>query len=134
MKNLNEILIEEIYKLFSESEKGIYIGSRDQLRLAIQLKLNMFIPIEYLDKVFRAFISSGLILKLDKGKPIERQIGKRYYKLQTQRAYCLNKDIVDRDKKFESIKIITSDLNDKYSDLELDLVLERDRKIKRIGK
>lgn len=125
---MNDVLIDEIYKLFNESEDGIYVGSRDQIRLAIQLKINSFIPMSYLDKVFKTFISSGLIIKLEKGKPIERQIGKRYYKLQTQRAYCINKDIdiEDREKILESITIVIRDLKKKYSEMDLELVLDSD--------
>lgn len=125
---MNDVLIDEICKLFSEAEDGIYVGSRDQMRLAIQLKTNSFIPIGYLDKVFRAFMSSGLILKLDKGKPIERQIGNRYYKLQTQRAYCINNNIgiEDRKKIIDSISIVISDLKKKYTGLDLELVKDSD--------
>lgn len=125
---MNDVLIDEICKLFSESEDGIYVGSRDQMRLAIQFKIGSFIPQGYLDKVFRAFISSGLILKLDKGKPIERQIGKRYYKLQKQRAYYINNNIgiEERKKIIDSIAIVISDLKKKYTGLDLELVKDSD--------
>lgn len=125
---MNDVLIDEICKLFSESEDCIYVGSRDQMRLAIQLKIGSFIPQGYLDKVFRAFMSSGLILKFDKGKPIERQIGKRYYKLQKQRAYYINNNIgiEDRKKIIDSIAIVISDLKKKYTGLDLELVKDSD--------
>lgn len=125
---MNDVLINEIYQLFSESEDGIYIGSREQMRLAIQIKINAYIPRAYLDKVFRTFISSGLIVKLKECKLIERQIGKRYYKLQKQRAYYINNniDIADKQKIIDSIGIVISDLKKKFTGLDLELVLDSD--------
>lgn len=125
---MNDVLIDEICKLFSESKDGIYVGSREQMRLAMQLKIGSFIPQGYLDKVFRAFMSSGLIIKFDKGKPIERQIGKRYYKLQTQRAYYISNNIgiEERKKIIDSIAIVISDLKKKYIGLDLELVQDSD--------
>lgn len=128
MRNLNEILIDEFYKIFSESTEGIYAGSRDQIRVTMQLKMGRFIPLVYIDRVLKAFISSKLVIKSNKTKDIERQIGSRYYKLTAQIIYFINEHIEDKEKILDSLKITFSDFKDKSSDI----VLESDLKKLRI--
>jgi len=125
MRNLNEVLIDEFYKIFSESKEGIYAGSREQIRVTMQLKLGRFIPLAYLDRVLKAFIGSKLIIKSNKTKDIERQIGRRYYKLTSQIIYCINEDIENKEKILDSLKITFSDFKDKSSDIVLESDLEK---------
>ncbi|MEG0671718.1 hypothetical protein [Clostridium sp.] len=127
--NINSLLIDEFYKIFSESKEGIYAGSKEQIRLTMQLKLGVFVPATYMDRVLKAFISSKLIINTNETKDIERQIGRRYYKLTAQRLYCTNEDIQDNGKILDSLKITFSDFGDKLSALVLDTDLKKLREL-----
>lgn len=113
MGKLNESLIDEFYKIFTQSNEGMYAGSRGQMKLTVELKLGVFIPSAYFDRVATAFISSKLIIKTDKTMKIERIIGKKKYNPTHQIVYLLNKDLENKEEILNSLKVTFSDFEDK---------------------
>ncbi|EPY2285740.1 hypothetical protein ACXAT6_002986 [Clostridium sporogenes] len=84
---MNEEFVNEFYKLFSLYDNKYYIGSKEQARLLLQLKFNKYISVKLINRAFNAFISSGLVLNTKTTKRIEKQIGKKIFKMRAQKVY-----------------------------------------------
>ena len=55
------IFVDELYGLFGRWQKKFFVGSYEQARLLLQLKLRRFIPVAYLKHAFRTLQQAGLM-------------------------------------------------------------------------
>ncbi|EQB4335401.1 hypothetical protein ACYJ2V_001088 [Clostridium botulinum] len=107
---MNKEFVNEFYKLFYLNDNKYYIGSKEQARLLLQLKFNKYIPMKLINRAFNAFISSGLVLNTKTTKRIEKQIGKKMFKMRAQKVYKrIDSDNVE--KVLKSLYVIFQDID-----------------------
>lgn len=109
-----ELFFNEFYELFDNDNS--FTGSMEQVRLLIQFKINKFIHLNYVRKIFDLYKSIGLIRKSDTKTYIERKIGLKVFKNRKQFSYYKNSNINPSDFEVLKKKIIES--------LATDLVFE----------
>lgn len=114
---INKRFVNEFYKMFVEAEEGIFAGSKEQMRMILQLKLNVFIPSKCIDIALKNFISSGLLIDTGRTKEISRTIGKKHFKNTAQKVYMLNEENKDNKLLINSMYVVCSGVNKSFSEL-----------------
>lgn len=103
--------VEEFYNLFNSSDLGLYIGSREQARLTLQLKLNRFIPLKYIERAFKNFIACNLIIDTGETKEISKKIGLKYFRNTSQKIYMRNVELDSIEDVLRSLNIVFQDFD-----------------------
>lgn len=104
-------------------ENDMFVGSREQARLIVQLKLQRFLSRVYIDRAFKNFIASGIIADTCKTANIAPRIGMRQYRATDQKVY-FKKEIPKEEIQGMLIQLSAS-FNDFYSSSE-ELVTKAD--------
>lgn len=132
---INEKFVEELYKLFMENQ-GVYIGSRQQARLILQLKLKKFIPFTYMDRAFKNFLACNLIIDTKESQLMSKQIGLKHFKAVRQKIYKRNSELNNIADTLKSLYPVFQDFSSVVSeivtmdDIEKLRELETTKKIK----
>lgn len=136
---MHKQFVNEFYALFKNNDLNMYIGSREQVRLTLQIKLNRFIPLKYIDRAFKNFIACNLIINTGQTKEISKQIGLKFFKNTAQMIYIRNTKLSDIDDLIKSLYVVFQDFEDatsevvKKSDIKRLRQLEENKKIKIIS-
>lgn len=132
---MHKKFVDEFYELFNGTDLDIYVGSREQTRLTLQLKLNRFIPLKYIDRAFKNFIACDLIIDTGKTKEISKQIGLKFFKNTAQKIYLRNTELTNIDDLIKSLYVAFQDFEDvtsevvQKSDIKRLRQLEKDKNI-----
>lgn len=114
---MNKKFVNEFYNLFKGMDLDLYVGSREQVRLTLQLKFNRFIPLKYIDRAFKNFIACDLIVDTGKTKEISKQIGLKFFKNTAQKIYVRNTELTNIDDLLKSLYVIFQDFENVTSEV-----------------
>jgi hypothetical protein len=104
--------VKAFISMFDMYKGELFVGSRKQARIRLQLKLGRFIPKLYIDKAFKSFISSGIVEDTKERMKIAPRIGKMEFNTYHQKIYRLKIEDEKFGEKLEKIKIVFADIED----------------------
>lgn len=118
VKNLNgDKFVKAFISMFDMYKGELFVGSRKQARIRMQLKLGRFIPKKYIDKAFKSFISSGIVEDTQERMKIAPVIGEIKFTNYNQKVYRLKIEDEKFQEKLDKIKIVFSDIDKSTYDL-----------------
>lgn len=110
--------VNAFYSLFQMMEGEFFVGSKEQARLILQLKLQRFICKPYIELAFKVFKGSGLIIDTGEKIKVAPKIGQKQCTLLPQKVYrkaALKPEVVNE--KLEKLAIAFNNFYKESSEL-----------------
>ena len=137
--------VARFYGLFRMHDGDCFVGSKNHMRVILQLQLKRYIPQKYIDDTLRHFIKFGLVVKTDERIPLSPVIGDKVYENSHFSKYR-RADLPDTAHRLQNLEVVFADINkylydistmeqvqeirslEKYLDTEMKTVI-RDKKL-----